>query len=82
MDYLVNWFGQWEEYEFEPVSLEDGFQNADAALILNDHAKYGALDVPGLVAKMRTPIVFDAWGVFEEQLGSRDGVTYLRLGIG
>jgi ketosteroid isomerase-like protein len=23
MEYLVNWFGQWEEYEFEPVSLDE-----------------------------------------------------------
>jgi ketosteroid isomerase-like protein len=23
MEYLLNWYGQWEEYEVEPVSLED-----------------------------------------------------------
>jgi ketosteroid isomerase-like protein len=23
MEYLVNWYGQWEEYDVEPVSIED-----------------------------------------------------------
>jgi UDP-N-acetyl-D-mannosaminuronic acid dehydrogenase len=67
----------------EPIaSVEEGFQDADAALILNDHARYGSLDLPRLVGMMRTPIVFDAWGVFEDQLRGHNGVTYLRLGIG
>jgi len=67
----------------EAVSLEEGFKDADAALSLNDHAGYRSEHVQRLGASMRTPIVFDAWGVFQNQLSNPgNGMTYLRLGIG
>jgi UDP-N-acetyl-D-mannosaminuronic acid dehydrogenase len=67
----------------EPVSLKAGFKDADAALILINHAGYRSEDVHHLIASMRTPILFDAWGVFRDQMaGAGNGVTYLRLGVG
>jgi UDP-N-acetyl-D-mannosaminuronic acid dehydrogenase len=68
----------------EAVSLEEGFKDADAALILNDHAGYRSEHAHRLIGSMRTPILFDAWGVFHDQLSNSpdNGMTYLRLGIG
>jgi hypothetical protein len=27
MDYLTNWYGQWDEYEFEPVEFIDAAEH-------------------------------------------------------
>jgi len=32
MEYLVNWYGQWEEYEVEPVSIEEAGEHVLAVV--------------------------------------------------
>ncbi|MEU1072875.1 MULTISPECIES: nucleotide sugar dehydrogenase [unclassified Streptomyces] len=46
------------------VTLTDGFTGAHAAILLNDHARYGALPADELIARMSPPaLVYDAWRV-------------------
>lgn len=68
----------------ELVGLEDGFAGADAALVLINHPDYARADIGRLVSTMRAPaVVFDAWGLYQDRLASKDGeLTYLRLGRG
>jgi UDP-N-acetyl-D-mannosaminuronic acid dehydrogenase len=66
----------------EPTGLDAGFEDADAAMLLTDHAGYRLVDLPALSARMSRPaVVFDAFGVLGE--GGRAlpaGVAYLRMG--
>jgi UDP-N-acetyl-D-mannosaminuronic acid dehydrogenase len=66
----------------EPVSLEEGFEGADAAIVLTDHDGYRLLDLAELSARMSRPgIVFDAFGVLDRAAGDlAPGVEYLRMG--
>lgn len=65
----------------KPVSIEEGFDRADAAMVLTDHASYRLLDLRSLSAQMSRPaVVFDAFGVLERPEALAPGVTYLRLG--
>jgi UDP-N-acetyl-D-mannosaminuronic acid dehydrogenase len=68
----------------EPVGLEAGFADADAALILNNHINYRARNIHELIARMRRPaVLFDVWGVFLDQLRLPEhGLRYMRLGHG
>ncbi|MFF1379794.1 nucleotide sugar dehydrogenase [Streptomyces sp. NPDC058308] len=46
------------------VGLTEGFTGAHAAILLNDHARYGDVDAAGLVARMADPaLVYDTWRV-------------------
>jgi UDP-N-acetyl-D-mannosaminuronic acid dehydrogenase len=65
----------------EPVSIEDGFDRADAAMVLTDHAGYRLLDLRSLSGHMSRPaVVFDAFGVLDQPETLAPGITYLRLG--
>ncbi|HLG65929.1 MAG TPA: nucleotide sugar dehydrogenase [Ktedonosporobacter sp.] len=67
----------------EPVDLALGFEGADAVLVLNNHVQYQCQDIQALLARMKRPgILFDAWGVFQDQLRyhSESSLKYLRLG--
>ncbi len=49
-----------------PVSLEEAFEDADALLVLNNHASYREWKLPTLLDRMRKPAVFiDCWHLFE-----------------
>jgi UDP-N-acetyl-D-mannosaminuronic acid dehydrogenase len=68
----------------EPVSLADGFAEAHAALILNNHRSYQTIDI-GRLAQSMNPgaILFDVWGMFGTQFAHQDApVHYMRLGHG
>ncbi|WP_217145845.1 nucleotide sugar dehydrogenase [Streptomyces sp. AC627_RSS907] len=46
------------------VDLTEGFTGAHAAVLLNDHPRYGDIDIAGLVARMAEPaVVYDTWRV-------------------
>ncbi|MEU6994163.1 nucleotide sugar dehydrogenase [Streptomyces sp. NPDC046465] len=46
------------------VGLTEGFTGAHAAVLLNDHARYGDVDAADLVARMADPaLVYDTWRV-------------------
>ncbi|MBU3865121.1 nucleotide sugar dehydrogenase [Streptomyces sp. 4503] len=46
------------------VGLTEGFTGAHAAILLNDHPRYGDIDAADLVARMAEPaVVYDTWRV-------------------
>ncbi|MFE5241273.1 MULTISPECIES: nucleotide sugar dehydrogenase [unclassified Streptomyces] len=58
-----------EELGVRPVSLEEGFTGAHAALVLNDHLSYGQQDFTSLIARMHQPaVVYDTWRVIPSSL--------------
>lgn len=68
---------------FEPVDLDTGLRDADALVLLTDHAGYRTLDATYLTSRMRPdPVVFDMWGTLADQLAGVAGIRYLRLGRG
>ena len=46
-------------------TLEDGFEGADAVIIMNNHPGYQSAGIPALARRLRTPaLLFDSWGLF------------------
>jgi UDP-N-acetyl-D-mannosaminuronic acid dehydrogenase len=46
-------------------TLEEGFEGADGAIIMNNHPGYLAAGLPALARRMRLPaFLFDSWGLF------------------
>jgi len=63
-------------------TLEEGFENADGVIIMNNHPGYRSADIPALARRLRAPaFVFDSWGLFNLQ-DFRDvpGLRYAPLG--
>ncbi|MFI7321231.1 nucleotide sugar dehydrogenase [Streptomyces venezuelae] len=53
-----------ESLGVRPVDLTEGFTGAHAAILLNDHVRYGDVDAADLVARMAEPaLVYDTWRV-------------------
>ena len=63
-------------------TLEEGFEGADGAIIMNNHAGYLSAGVPALARRLKRPaFVFDSWSLFEaHQFESVAGVRYAALG--
>jgi len=63
-------------------SLEEGFEQADGVVIMNNHPGYLAAGIPELTRRLRTPaLFFDSWGLFSlEQLRGPAGLRYGTLG--
>ena len=72
----------------EPSSLEEGFDGADAVMVLIDHPGYGEIDLDSLLPTMvQPPVIYDAWGMLAPRLAgsngtSASGLTYMKLGRG
>jgi len=46
-------------------TLEDGFEGADAVIIMNNHPGYQGAGLPALARRLRAPaLLFDSWGLF------------------
>jgi len=67
-----------------PVGLEEGFQDADAVFVMNNHASYLRWDLPRLFGLMARPAVFyDAWRMFPHlKSQTRPGILYAAVGVG
>lgn len=65
------------------VSLEEGFNDADAVLIMNNHKSYEELDLEKLISRMNKPsFFFDAWHIFPKKaLQNIEGLTYGGIGF-
>jgi len=65
------------------TSLEEGFQDADAVCILNNHPSYRSLDILSLLRQMNRPaFFFDAWHLFgAETVKQVVGVSYGGIGF-
>jgi UDP-N-acetyl-D-mannosaminuronic acid dehydrogenase len=69
------------EYGGEPVSLADGFQAADAVLVITDHPDYKALDVDTMLASGTIKVVYDSWRILDSAKITAHGVRYAGLGF-
>jgi len=63
-------------------SLEEGFEQADGVVIMNNHPGYLSAGIPELARRLHTPaLFFDSWGIFSPtQLGGVAGLRYGTLG--
>lgn len=67
----------------EPVSLADGFAQADAVVILNNHRLYQTHALDRLTAEHAPVVLYDTWGVFADQADTQPStMQYVRLGHG
>lgn len=57
------------ELGLEPVPIREGFQDADAVIIANNHRGYRSLDIMDLVSSMNKPaILYDSWRLFDKTM--------------
>jgi UDP-N-acetyl-D-mannosaminuronic acid dehydrogenase len=63
-------------------TLEEGFEGADAVIIMNNHPDYLSAGIPALARRLRTPaLLFDSWSLFRpEQFGDVPGLHYATIG--
>lgn len=63
--------------------VENGFQDADCVLIMNNHPVFSSLDILALLEKTRKPVLlFDSWKLFSpEKILKIEGVKYSNLGF-
>jgi UDP-N-acetyl-D-mannosaminuronic acid dehydrogenase len=60
-------------------TLEDGFEGADAVIIMNNHPGYQSAGIPELARRLRAPaLLFDSWGLLTP--GDFQDVPGLRYG--
>ena len=49
-------------------TLEEGFEEADGVIIMNNHPGYRNANIPALARRLRAPaFLFDSWGLFDIQ---------------
>ena len=63
-------------------TLEEGFEEADAVIIMNNHPGYLTAGIPALARRLRAPaLLFDTWSLFTpEQFRDVSGLHYGTLG--
>src|SRR5688572_8579478 len=71
-----------ENIGVEWCSVEDGFSQSDAVLVMNNHRNFNKLDIYTLTKSMKAPaIVFDGWRLFNgDEIEKIPGVRYMGLG--
>lgn len=69
---------------FEPASICEGLDGADALVLLVDHPRYAQqIDLGTVRARMSPPaVVFDVWGELAAALDGAADVAYKRFGSG
>ncbi|MFC0114226.1 nucleotide sugar dehydrogenase [Kibdelosporangium aridum] len=68
------------EYGGEPVTLADGFQEAEAVLVITDHPDYKAIDIDSLLRGGNVRVVYDSWRILDADKITARGVHYAALG--
>ena len=64
-----------------PCALEEGFDDADGVLVINEHPDYRKADVGALVRRLRRPaLVYDCWRIFDEETIRAAGARYAAIG--
>ena len=54
-----------KKFDIKPVGLEEGFNQADCVLIMNNHSSYSTFDIYSLLSKTNKPsMFFDGWNTF------------------
>ena len=66
-----------------PVQIEEGFQNADCVIIMNNHNAYRNLDVQKLIQDVSKPCLFvDCWRLYDKRIFEGiPGIRYTGVGI-
>jgi UDP-N-acetyl-D-mannosaminuronic acid dehydrogenase len=66
-----------------PASIEDGFKDANAVLIMNNHHSFRNINIYQLLETMKKPaIFFDTWHIFEpEEITKFEGISYASMGF-
>ena len=67
-----------EALDIKMASVEDGFRDAAAVLVMNNHRSYSDLDMFSLASSMQRPgLFFDGWHLFlRSEVEQIDGITY------
>ncbi|WP_173085295.1 nucleotide sugar dehydrogenase [Fundidesulfovibrio magnetotacticus] len=67
-----------------PVSIEEGFKDADVVFVMNNHPSYLRWDLPRLFGLAARPTVFyDAWRMFPHlKSQAPHGILYAAVGVG
>ena len=62
-------------------NVEKGFQHADVVVVMNNHPDFETLDIRGLLAKAKHPVLFfDTWSLYDaDEVKKVKGVHYRRL---
>ncbi len=63
-------------------TLEEGFDNADGVIIMNNHPGYRSAGIPALARRLRAPaFLFDSWRLFDiQEFHDVAGLRYAPLG--
>ena len=80
-DYMVN-SKDLKKFKIRTCSIDQGFKDADAVLIMNNHQNYADLNIYKLLKKINKPSLFlDSWQIFEPlEIEGISGVSYLSVG--
>ena len=63
-----------------PTKIEEGFQNADCVVMMNNHKSFMDLDIKRFVKESSKPCVFvDCWSMFKK-LANEEGIIYTTIG--
>lgn len=76
--------GEIEQLAVRACSLEEGFGDAAAVIIMNNHRSYSDMGINNLLATMDKPAVFyDGWNIFPaHDLQSVPGILFAATGAG
>ena len=63
------------------ATVEKGFDQASVVAVMNNHPDFDSLDIRGLLAKAKKPVLFfDAWSLYDaDEVRKVKGVHYRRL---
>jgi UDP-N-acetyl-D-mannosaminuronic acid dehydrogenase len=66
----------------KPVSLDEGFKDADVVLIMNNHKSYKNMDIFSLLGSAKNGCVFmDGWYTFDpKDLVTINNIKYIGVG--
>ena len=70
------------ELNVTPLSIEEGFKNADVVIIMNNHKSYKKMDIFSLLSSSKEDCIFyDGWYTFDPKDISRiNGIRYIGVG--
>jgi UDP-N-acetyl-D-mannosaminuronic acid dehydrogenase len=76
--------GELSSLELKACELEDGFNNADLVIFMNNHKSYSNLNINMLLATMNKPsILYDGWNIFQpKEIKNNPGIMYAATGVG
>jgi len=64
-----------------PTGIEQGFQDADCVIFMNNHKSFLDLDIKKLLLKTSKPCIFvDCWSMFKK-IKNENGIIYSGIGI-